>query len=72
MPVPSGFGKSGLDYNLCMWGLWVTIEAKAPNEWLTPRQRGTARKIYEAGGKVFIISSDEGLDSFKRWVRRHV
>jgi hypothetical protein len=67
MPVPTGWGKSGLDYTICYCGFFVSIETKAPGEWLTPRQRDTAIAILKAGGKVFIISAVEGLDAFKRW-----
>lgn len=68
MPVPSGYGKSGLDYILCINGLFVAIEAKAPGEWLTTRQRDTALGILRGRGKVFVISTDEGLEAFKRWM----
>lgn len=70
MPVPTGFGKSGLDYTICLWGHFVSIEAKAPGEWLTPRQRDTALAIHEAGGAVFVISGPEGLQAFADWVER--
>jgi hypothetical protein len=70
MPVPTGFGKSGLDYTICLWGHFVAIEAKAPDEWLTPRQRQRALDILKAGGTVFVISSPEGLQSFADWVER--
>lgn len=70
MPVPTGYGKSGLDYTICLWGHFVAIETKAPKEWLTPRQRETALKIYQAGGSVFVISSEEGLEAFKRFVEK--
>jgi len=68
MPVASPFGQPGLDYEGCINGLFFAIEAKAPGEWLTPRQRLTARSMLTGGGKVFIISSEEGLEAFKRWV----
>ena len=70
MPVPTGYGKSGLDYTLCLWGHFVAIECKAPGEWLTPRQRTRALEILGAGGTVFVISSPEGLQSFADWVTR--
>lgn len=66
--VPTGFGTSGLDYTLCVNGLFVAVEAKAPGEWLTPRQRMTALKILGAGGKVFIVSNDDGLGALNRWL----
>jgi hypothetical protein len=72
MFVPVGYGKRNqLDYTLCIYGHFVVVETKAPGEWLTPLQRQTCRSIYYAGGAVFIISGQEGLDAFKRWVERH-
>lgn len=70
MPVPTGYGKSGLDYEGCIEGFFFAIETKSPDDDadLTPRQRSTALSIIEGGGKVFIISCDEGLASFRRWV----
>jgi hypothetical protein len=70
MPVPSGYGKSGLDYTMCLWGHFVAIECKAPGEWLTPRQRSRALEIIAAGGTVFIISGPSGLQAFADWVTR--
>lgn len=70
MPVPFGYGKSGLDYEGCLCGWFFAIETKAPGFWLTPRQRHTAREIYLSGGAVFVISSAAGLDAFKRWVNK--
>jgi hypothetical protein len=71
MPVPTGYGKSGLDFTLCLWGHFVAIEAKAStDEKLTPRQRARAVDILRAGGTVFIISGPEGLRSFMDWVEK--
>lgn len=72
MFVPTGYGKrNSLDYTICFAGRHVAIEAKAPDEDLTPNQRFTARDIVRSGGTVFIISGAEGLEAFKRWVVRH-
>jgi len=72
MPVPGGYGRSGIDYEGCISGLFFGIEAKSPDESadLTPRQRDTCVDILAGGGKVFIISSTEGLGAFMRWVDR--
>jgi hypothetical protein len=66
--VTQGYGRAGLDFTCCLFGWFVAIEAKAPGEWLTPRQRLTAIEILAAGGKVFIISNDEGLWALERWI----
>ena len=71
MPVPSGYGRSGLDYEGCLCGLYFAVEAKSPDEDadLTPRQRNIAKSIVEAGGKVFIISDSDGMVAFRLWIR---
>ena len=72
MSVPVGYGKSGIDYEGCMLGHFFGIEAKSPDPDadLTPRQRQCCVDIHNACGAVFIISSDEGLRAFSRWVMR--
>jgi hypothetical protein len=71
MFVPVGYGKRNqLDFTLCLFGKFVAIETKAGANWLTPLQRITCRTILASGGHVFIISGQEGLDAFKRWVDR--
>jgi len=58
MPVPTGFGKSGLDYTGCHKKRFFSIEAKAPGKKPTPRQELTIKAIENAGGKVFVIDGD--------------
>ena len=69
MPVPSGYGRSGLDYEGCLCGLYFAVETKSPDEDadLTPRQRHIANSIVKAGGKVFIISDPDGMAAFRSW-----
>ena len=50
MPVPGGFGKSGLDYLGCFMGKFFSIETKAPGKHPTPRQLLTIKAIEAAGG----------------------
>lgn len=68
--VTHGFGKPGLDFTCCIFGWFVAIETKAPGEWLTPRQRQTCLDVLRSGGKVFIISNDDGLRSLAHWIMR--
>ena len=71
MFVPVGYGRRNtLDFTLCFCGQFAAIETKVPGKWLTPLQRQTARSIVQAGGKVFIVSGEEGLNAFKRWAER--
>jgi hypothetical protein len=67
-PVQYGMGKRALDYICCIAGQFVAIEAKRPGETLRPLQRKTALDIFNAGGKVFIVSSIEGLNVLARWL----
>jgi hypothetical protein len=60
MPVPSGFGKSSLDYVICAWGNFIAIEAKAPGKKPTPRQKMIMGQITRAGGLVLVIDSPGG------------
>jgi hypothetical protein len=71
MPVPTGFGKSGLDFTCSrlrhvfsqpMWESFF-IEAKAHGEDPTPRQWLTINQHRDAGRKVFII--DDEHDSLR-------
>lgn len=71
MPVPTGYGKSGLDFSCCVNGRALFIETKAPGENPTPRQRETMTKQLSAGASVFIISGEEGLCALFRWLLRH-
>ena len=66
MPVPSGFGKSGLDYFGCFHGKHFAIETKAPGKKPTPRQELTITQIQRAGGKVFVIDGD--CSELQRWL----
>lgn len=68
MPVPSGFGKSGLDYTGCHEGLFFAIETKAPGKAPTPRQLLTIDSMQKAGGKVFVVSDEESLGHLEYWL----
>jgi hypothetical protein len=69
MPVPGGYGKSGLDFNGCYFGLRYDIECKAPGRELTERQKVTVDKLRASGARVFIIDgSEESLEVLKLWL----
>lgn len=68
MPVPTGFGKSGLDYTVCHRGRFCAIEAKAPGKKPTPRQELTMEAIYAAGGTVIVVAGDDGLNFLTQWL----
>jgi len=63
MPVQNGMGAPGLDFFLCINGVFVAIETKAPGKKLTPRQETTMQEICAAGGFAFMIDSQERCDA---------
>jgi hypothetical protein len=68
MPVPSGFGKSGLDYTGCKHGRFFAVETKAQGKRPTARQLTTIEQMRRAGAKVFVIDGDEGLSELADWL----
>ena len=68
MPVPSGYGRSTLDYLGSAAGLAFAIEAKAPRKKPTPRQETMIEQMEMAGMKVFVINGPDGLDELDRWL----
>lgn len=61
MPVPSGYGKTTIDYLICFDGLFVGIEAKKPRGKPTLRQEGVLEDIRAAGGSTFVIDDDDDV-----------
>ena len=61
MPVQTGMGAATLDYLCCVNGRFVAIETKAPGKKLTPRQEITRAQIFDAGGKVYVVSDEDSL-----------
>jgi hypothetical protein len=57
--VPYGYGPSTVDYIVCHYGVFIGIEAKAPGEKPTDRQRQILGQIERAGGAAFVIDSIE-------------
>jgi hypothetical protein len=71
MPVPGGFGKSGLDYSGTYLGRSFYIETKAPGKVATDRQEGTIKRMKKAWAFVVVVDSREcvGWQEFLEWVR---
>jgi hypothetical protein len=69
-PVPTGFGKSGLDCYCCVYGAWFVIEAKAPGEVPTKRQQECARDIIAAGGVALLIDTKQKVEKFETMCNR--
>lgn len=69
MPVPTGFGKSGLDYTVCHRGRFCGVEAKAGKEVQTPRQELTMQAMQAAGGRTFLVNEERGLAELEAWLK---
>ena len=73
MPVPSGFGKSSLDFVCCARGLYLQIETKAGNKDMTPRQRSIARQVEKAGGRAFLYNDNPKThEELETWLRQNI
>jgi len=68
MPVPSGFGKTTLDYIGCHYGRFFAIETKAPGGKPTDRQSTTIAQMEASGAKVFVVIGDEGMQELTDWL----
>jgi len=66
MPVPSGFGKSGLDYSGSYKGKAFYIETKALGEKPTLRQQQTIARQRRSGAAVFVIDGD--ITELTEWI----
>lgn len=61
MPVQNGMGSPTLDFVICVWGFYMTIETKAPGKKPTPRQEVTMGEVRASGGFVFAVSDEDSL-----------
>lgn len=68
MPVPSGYGKSTLDFVGCYYGRFFSIEAKAQGEAPNERQDGIIEDMIAAGATVFVIDGDDGMMMLEDWL----
>lgn len=57
-PVPCGYGVPMLDCVGCFYGLFFSIETKAPGGKPTLRQQQTIEEQRAAGAQVFVIDGD--------------
>ncbi|WP_454627679.1 hypothetical protein [Bradyrhizobium cenepequi] len=60
MPVQGGYGKKTLDFLICHYGEFISIETKAPRKEPTGLQWDTIREIQTARGMNFVIDGDDG------------
>ena len=70
MPVPTGFGKSSLDFVCCIYGLYFQVETKAGKKVMSPRQKQIANKVKEAGGRAFLYNDDPKVnEELEQWLK---
>jgi hypothetical protein len=70
MVIPFGYGKTTVDYLICVDGLFVAIEAKGkPGQRPTPRQDDVLAEVRRAGGSTFVVNDDESLDALEQFLR---
>ena len=67
-PVVNGMGEPTLDFIGCYLGRFFAIETKAHNKQMTDRQELTATAMREAGGAVFLINDETGVEPLKQWL----
>lgn len=68
MPVTNGMGAPALDFIVCFRGYFLSIEAKAPGKFATPRQVRTMNKIKDADGHTMVIDGDDGYRELHKWM----
>ena len=59
MPVQTGYGAATVDFLVCLHGVFVGIETKAPGKKPTPRQELVMHAITAAGGNAYCVTSLE-------------
>jgi hypothetical protein len=70
MPVPSGYGRTTLDFIGCYRRRFFAIETKAPGKKPTLRQATELKSIDRAMGRTFVIDDVESpvLDELRAWL----
>jgi uncharacterized protein YgbK (DUF1537 family) len=68
MPVPSGYGKTTVDYLICFDGLFIAIEAKAGGKPATSRQEDVLKQVHDAGGSSFVVDDDDSLQTLANFL----
>lgn len=71
MVVTNGMGEPTLDFIGCYRGRFFAIETKAFNKQMTDRQELTAEDMCAAGGTVFLINDETGVEPLKQWLEEN-
>ncbi len=67
MPVPTGYGKNGVDFDICYRRLYIALETKVHPNTITTQQRDFLQEVKDAGG-VGILAYD--LDTVYEQLKR--
>ena len=70
MPVPSGYGRTTLDFLGCYRGHFFAVETKAPGKKPTLRQDVELKGVARAMGRTFVIDSVHSpvLEELRAWL----
>jgi len=71
-PVPTGYGRNGLDCYACVNSWFCAIEVKAPGKKPTERQQAEIKLIHRAGGFALAGTGDEIIHALKCGPLYHV
>ena len=72
MPVQNGMGKRGLDFYLCIHGVFVAIETKAAGKKPTAIQLDCMEEINLAGGLAFVVTGTDMIPQTVAYIERLV
>ena len=65
MPVPFMYQARSVDFLICYTGRFIAVETKAAGKKLSAHQKLVFKKIEDAGGKTFVVSTDVELEALK-------
>lgn len=68
MPVVTGYGTRTLDIIGCYRGRFFAVETKRGALEMTPQQEKIAADMRAAGGTVFLVNQQTGLDALREWL----
>jgi hypothetical protein len=69
-PVPSGYGRQGVDCYACVEGRFFAIEVKAPGQKPTPRQIRTLEEVDDAEGIAIWGTADQIISVIQSVLRQ--
>ena len=72
MPVPSGYGRTTIDFLGCYRGQFFAIETKAEGKKPTLKQDAELQNIGRAMGATFVIAGvdDPAFETLRAWLNK--